>query len=89
MHRSNLPRVFAFLPLLAGSLLAQPVPAADTVVNPLAANPAAALAGRQIFEVTCQICHGASGQGDRDRGGSALNNPAVLKHGNADTDPVR
>ena len=89
MHRSNLPRVFAFLPLLAGSLLAQPVPAADTVVNPLAANPAAALAGRQIFEVTCQICHGASGQGDRDRGGSALNNPAVLKHGNADTDLFR
>jgi mono/diheme cytochrome c family protein len=58
--------MWAGLTLLAGVSFAQP---ADTVINPLANNPEAAQQGRKVFEVTCQICHGLSGQGDRDRGG--------------------
>lgn len=86
MHRFKLPLMWAGLTLLAGVSFAQP---ADTVINPLANNPEAAQQGRKVFEVTCQICHGLSGQGDRDRGGSALNTPSLLKHGNGDGDLFR
>jgi PQQ-dependent dehydrogenase (methanol/ethanol family) len=74
--------------LASGPLFSQPVTVADNVTNPLAANPSALFEGRQLFEVTCQICHGAGGQGDRDRGGSALN-VTTLKQGNRDADLFR
>jgi PQQ-dependent dehydrogenase (methanol/ethanol family) len=63
-------------------------PVSDTVVNPLASNPTAAADGQRTFGGTCQTCHGASGQGDRDRGGPALN-VAGLKHGDSDADLFR
>jgi alcohol dehydrogenase (cytochrome c) len=74
--------------LAPGWLRAQQVPAPDAVANPLQANPAAAEEGRQLFNVTCQICHGPNGQGNRDRGGATLN-VTGLKHGDADADLFR
>ena len=72
----------------AGWLRAQQIVVPDTAINPLAGNPAAAEDGHRLFSVTCQICHGADGQGDRDRGGAVLNR-AGLKHGDKDADILR
>jgi len=78
--------------LLAASVLVHAVALigqrSDTVRNPLADSPAAAEAGRQLYEGTCQACHGAAGQGDRDRGAPSLRSP-VLARGNDDTDLFR
>src|SRR5262245_36647421 len=60
----------------------------DTVRNPLADCPPAAEAGRQLYAGTCQACHGAAGQGDRDRGAPSLRTP-VLPRGNDDADLFR
>jgi alcohol dehydrogenase (cytochrome c) len=65
----------------AGVLLAQQNQA-DTVRNPLAADPAAIAAGQQLYNQTCQSCHGPAGQGDR---GPALNT-SMLPHGSEDAD---
>ncbi|HEY7170451.1 MAG TPA: PQQ-dependent dehydrogenase, methanol/ethanol family [Vicinamibacterales bacterium] len=54
----------------------------DTVRNPLAADPSAVPAGRQLYDQTCQACHGPAGQGDR---GPALDRP-TLPHGDNDGD---
>ena len=43
------------------STLAQGRP--DTQINPFAADPAAAAAGKRIFDATCVACHGAGGAG--------------------------
>ena len=88
MFRPILPLVFAFAALTASPLSAQPAPAADTVVNPLAARATAARAGSELFGAICQICHGVVGEGNRDRGGSALNTTG-LKHGDGDGDLFR
>ena len=72
----------------AGLLRAQQVPPPEATVNPLAASATAAADGRKLFSTTCQICHGADGQGDRDRGGATLNRPG-LKHGDGDADIFR
>src|SRR6202142_1712449 len=72
----------------AGLLRAQQAPATDTLTNPLATSATAAADGRKLFSTTCQICHGADGQGDRDRGGATLNR-AGLKHGDGDADILR
>jgi mono/diheme cytochrome c family protein len=60
----------------------------DTVVNPLANNPTAAIEGQRTFEGTCQTCHGAAGIGDASRGGPALNTTG-LKQGDGDADLFR
>src|SRR5438045_987793 len=52
----------------------------DTVRNPLGADPAAVAAGQQLYNGTCQTCHGPAGQGDR---GPALNTSS-LAHGSED-----
>ena len=72
--------------MATGVVLAQQAPVSDTVVNPLANNPTAALEGQRIFDGTCQTCHGAAGVGDPGRGGPALNTTG-LKHGDGDADP--
>src|SRR5947208_7267453 len=54
----------------------------DAVRNPLAADASAVAAGRQLYNQTCQACHGAEGQGDR---GPALDRP-TLPHGDNDAD---
>src|SRR4051812_43484649 len=69
----------------AGALFAQQ---SDVVQNPLASNPTAAIEGQRLFNQTCQTCHGPAAQGDRDRGGAALNTPN-LAHGNAPADLFR
>ena len=71
-----------------GALFAQQPPAADTVVNPLAASPTAAADGQRTYDGTCQTCHGPAGAGDPGRGGPALNT-AGLKHGDSDADLFR
>src|SRR5262245_53514121 len=71
-----------------GVLLAQQPPVSDTVVNPLANNPTAAVEGQRTFDGTCQTCHGASGVGDPGRGGPALNTTG-LKQGDGDADLFR
>src|SRR4051812_5866082 len=48
----------------------------DTVRNPLASDPAAASAGRQVYDGACQACHGPAGQGDR---GPALDQPRLTR----------
>ncbi len=69
----------------AGVLAAQQ---ADTVQNPLASNPTAAMDGQRLFTQTCQTCHGPAAQGDRDRGGPALNT-TTLAHGSTAADLFR
>jgi mono/diheme cytochrome c family protein len=71
-----------------GVLFAQQAPVSDTVMNPLANNPTAAIDGQRIFDGTCQTCHGAAGVGDAGRGGPALNTTG-LKHGDGDADLFR
>ncbi len=88
MLRPFLPLLFASAALSAASLFAQPAPAADTVVNPFAGRATAAQAGSELFGAICQICHGTAGEGNRDRGGSALNTTG-LKHGDGDGDLFR
>jgi PQQ-dependent dehydrogenase (methanol/ethanol family) len=63
-------------------LVVVPAAQSDATRNPLASNPDAVVAGRRLYEQTCQSCHGPSGQGDR---GPALNTGAFT-HGNADGD---
>lgn len=51
---------------------------AAAVVNPLAANAAAAVKGQRLYTQNCQICHGTSGAGD-GAGAAALDpKPASL-----------
>ena len=71
--------------LSVGVLFAQQ---SDTVQNPLASSPTAAAEGQRLFNQTCQTCHGPAAQGDRDRGGPALNTSS-LAHGNAPADLFR
>jgi PQQ-dependent dehydrogenase (methanol/ethanol family) len=73
--------VLAPAALSAGVLLAQQN-TSDTVRNPLAADPAAVAAGQQLYNGTCQACHGPAGQGDR---GPALNTPTFV-YGSEDAD---
>jgi mono/diheme cytochrome c family protein len=54
----------------------------DTTINPLAGRPEAAVAGRQVYDRTCQSCHGPAGEGDR---GPALNT-GRFSRGNQDGD---
>jgi PQQ-dependent dehydrogenase (methanol/ethanol family) len=54
----------------------------DTTRNPLAGQVEAASAGRQLFDRTCQSCHGPAGQGDR---GPALDT-GRFTHGTQDGD---
>ena len=68
--------------VVAALVLELGVPQADTVRNPLANNPSAAVAGRRLYDQACQSCHGPAGQGDR---GPALNG-ATFTHGGADAD---
>ena len=73
--------------MATGVLLAQQAPMSDTVMNPLANNPSAALEGQRTFDGTCQPCHGAAGIGDAARGGPPLNTTG-LKHGDSDAADV-
>ena len=54
----------------------------DTTRNPLAGRAEAAAAGRQLYDGTCQSCHGPAGQGDR---GPALDT-GRFAHGTQDGD---
>jgi PQQ-dependent dehydrogenase (methanol/ethanol family) len=74
-------KIFALF-LLAGATAAvfAQQPLSDTVRNPLGADPAAVAAGQQLYNGTCQACHGPAGQGDR---GPALNT-STLSHGSDD-----
>ncbi len=73
--------LYLSLTLSAAIVLAQQNQS-DTVRNPLALDPSAVPAGRQLYNATCQTCHGPAGQGDR---GPALDRPA-LPHGDNDGD---
>ena len=77
--------VVSFIGFTALALVAQQ---ADTVINPLANDPAAAGAGQHTFAATCQACHGAGAQGDRERGAPALT-ARGFKHGDGDGDIFR
>ena len=63
--------------IATAALVAQPVQPRQ---NPLANNPAAIAAGQQLFDRTCQTCHGPGGRGDR---APALTG-AVFLHGHED-----
>src|ERR1044071_6361761 len=66
----------------AALLLAQHNPPGT---NPFAADPTAVERGQQLYNGTCQACHGPGGQGDR---GPALN-PPNLSHGSTDAELFR
>ena len=53
----------------------------DAMKNPFADNPQAAAAGKQLYQQTCQGCHGGEARGDR---GPALT--GGFQHGSTDTD---
>jgi putative heme-binding domain-containing protein len=57
----------------------------NLVRNPLATDAAAIGSGQELYNQTCQVCHGPAGQGDR---GPALNVP-LLAHGSEDADIFR
>lgn len=84
---SSTARIFVVLVVAcsAAALFAQQP---DTVRNPLATDPTAALGGEQVYRGTCQSCHGPAGQGDRERGGPALSAPALAR-GNEDAELFR
>jgi PQQ-dependent dehydrogenase (methanol/ethanol family) len=71
--------ILASAAMTAGVLFAQQNQS-DTVNNPLGTDPAAIAAGQQLYNGTCQACHGPAGQGDR---GPALNTQ-TLAHGSGD-----
>jgi PQQ-dependent dehydrogenase (methanol/ethanol family) len=60
----------------------------DTVRNPLANDPAAAIEGQRVYTATCESCHGLAGQGNRERGAPALSAPSLAR-GNEDADLFR
>src|SRR3954471_22718441 len=74
--------------MTALALAAQQAQVADTVINPLANDPAAAPEGQRIFAGTCQACHGVGAQGDRERGGPNLT-ARGFKHGDGDGEIFR
>ncbi|MEO7274365.1 MAG: PQQ-dependent dehydrogenase, methanol/ethanol family [Vicinamibacterales bacterium] len=80
--------VGSFVGLSALALVAQQAQVADTVINPLATDPAAAGEGQRTFAATCQACHGVGAQGDRERGAPALT-ARGFKHGDGDGDVFR
>ena len=67
--------------LSVGVLLVQQ-PASDVTRNPLATSPTAVADGQQVYNQTCQSCHGSAGQGDR---APALTTTRFV-HGNDDAD---
>src|SRR3954471_12494867 len=69
----------------AARAAAAPTTQGDTTRNPLAADVAAAQAGRASYDRTCVSCHGPAGQGDR---GPALNT-GRFTHGSEDGDLFR
>src|SRR5438105_1657414 len=73
--------VLALVALSAGVLLAQQN-TSETVRNPLSGDPAAVMVGQQLYNQTCQACHGPAGQGDR---AVALNTPTFAQ-GSVDGD---
>jgi PQQ-dependent dehydrogenase (methanol/ethanol family) len=77
--------VVSFVGIGALALVAQQ---ADTVINPLANDPAAPGEGQRIFAATCQACHGVAAQGDRERGAPALT-ARGFKHGDGDGEIFR
>jgi len=83
MNKSFKLLVAAIVAVSAGLVLAQQQ--SDTVRNPLSDDPRAADAGQQLYNGTCQACHGPGGQGDR---GPALNTPTLV-HGSEDADLFR
>jgi len=64
------------LSVLSVSVLIAQQSTSDTVRNPLAGDPAAVTAGQQVYNQTCQGCHGPAGQGDR---AVALNTPTFVQ----------
>ena len=70
-------RLLAAIALLAAIRIAS-AQQADTVRNPLGADPAAAAAGRGTYDQTCASCHGPAGRGDR---GPALDTAAFTRGG--------
>jgi mono/diheme cytochrome c family protein len=52
-----------------------PYPQADTLKNPIAANPASLTKGKSLFSKNCASCHGTKGNGDTPLG-KAFNPPA-------------
>jgi PQQ-dependent dehydrogenase (methanol/ethanol family) len=81
----SLPTSISRLVLTATVLICVAVPSAqqsDTTRNPLGTNPAAIAAGQQLYNRTCQACHGPAGVGER---GPALNTGAFA-HGREDGD---
>jgi len=80
--------VFAFVGAAALAVGAQQAQVSDTVVNPLANDPAAASEGQRLFAATCQACHGVGAQGDRERGAPALT-ARGFKHGDNDGEIFR
>lgn len=47
-------------------------------VNPVAADEASITRGRELFMINCEMCHGATGQGDGTIGAFIVNKPADL-----------
>ena len=88
MIKSRVTLVVSFVVIAALGVLAQQAQVADTVVNPLANDPAAAAEGQRTFAATCQSCHGVGAQGDRERGAPALT-ARGFKHGDGDADLFR
>ena len=88
MIKSRVTLVVSFVAIAALGVLAQQAQVADTVVNPLANDPAAAAEGQRTFAATCQSCHGVGAQGDRERGAPALT-ARGFKHGDGDADIFR
>ena len=85
MRRGIQQLVAGALVVSGAALLAQQ---SDTVRNPLAANPSAARNGQRVYNATCQTCHGAAAQGDRDRGAPSLSS-GVFARGHDDADLFR
>ena len=84
LHRARMMRLLltSGLALLTAALASQQV---EPRRNPLANSPATIAAGQNLFDRTCQTCHGPGGQGDR---APALTRATFL-HGHEDAEIFR
>ena len=82
LKRFAIPLVVACVAIRGAALLAQQ---SDATRNPFVDNAEAVVAGRRLYDQTCQSCHGPAGQGDR---GAALNTRRFA-HGSEDGDLFR
>jgi PQQ-dependent dehydrogenase (methanol/ethanol family) len=83
--RTAIASILLIAPLITAPTVAQQTDTPDVQKNPFAGDQAAIVAGKTLYEQTCQSCHGGEARGDR---GPALAS-GNFRHGSEDSDLFR